>query len=147
MTYPSAGGTGIETTFDNLVIGKYYHLSFYYAINDGFKAESLEVSLGDQSVYSSVPTSNVWTQVSTKTITADATSLIANILVKGNNNFISFLQVVLESSSAPSPTIQPTNQPSVITNSPVAMTNSPIIQPSMKPTSSQQAGNLFDLNL
>ena len=88
----------LERTFDNLVVGKAYRLSFYYGFSPGFKAESFEVSMGDLLVYSTAPSSAGWEQVSTKSITADSKSLTAKIAVKGNNRPMSFVGVIVEES-------------------------------------------------
>jgi hypothetical protein len=86
----------IERTFDNLVIGQSYRLSFYYAPTTSLEATSFEVSLGDQLVYSTLPTSKDFEQVFTQSITAATTSLTVRIAVKGNDKFMNLVGAKLE---------------------------------------------------
>jgi hypothetical protein len=90
--------SSLERTFDNLDVGKAYRLSFYYAPSPGFQAASFEVSLGNQLVYSTVPSTSGWEKVSTESITADSKSLTVKFAVKGNNKFMSLVGVIVEES-------------------------------------------------
>ena len=88
--------SSLERTFDNLVVGKAYRLSFYYAPSPGFQAASFEVSLGNQLVYSTVPSTLGWEKVSTKSIAANSNSLTVKIAVTGNNKLMSLVGVTLD---------------------------------------------------
>jgi hypothetical protein len=96
LIYAHSRVSSLERTFDNLVVGKAYRLSFYYAPSPGFQAASFEVSLGNQLVYSTVPSTSGWEQVSTNSITATSNSLTVKIAVKGNNKFMSIVGVTLD---------------------------------------------------
>ncbi len=99
LIYAHSAVSSLERTFDNLVVGKAYRLSFLYAPSPGFKAASFEVSLGNQLVYSTVPsTTSGWEKISTKSITADSKSLTVKIAVTGNNKFMSLVGVIVEES-------------------------------------------------
>jgi hypothetical protein len=96
LLYATGIKISIERTFDNLVIGQSYRLSFYYGPDEGLEATSFEVSLGNQLVYSTLPTSKNLRQVFTESITAATKSLIVKIAVKGNNKFMRLVGAKLE---------------------------------------------------
>jgi hypothetical protein len=96
LLYAQTSKSSIQRTFDNLVIGKSYRLSFYYAPYQGLQATSFEVSLGDQLVYSTLPTSKNLEQVFTDSITAATKSLIVKFAVTGDYKFMQFVGAKLE---------------------------------------------------
>jgi hypothetical protein len=98
LIYAHSRVSSLERTFDNLVVGKAYRLSFYYAPSPGFQATSFEVSMGDLLVYSTVPSTSGWEKVSTKSITANSNSLAVKIAVTGNNKFMSLVGLIVEES-------------------------------------------------